>query len=384
MSTLRHEMIFASAGSGKTFALTTRFIRLLALGAAPERIVALTFTRKAAGEFFGEILNRLAAASADEKKARSLAVAVERPELTAADFLKLLRGMIGAMHRLNLGTLDGFFAKIVRAFPLELGLGGEPGLLDAHAAAEEMRRVLAQLFASRGGLTPEQHELIEAFRMATFGTEGKSVAESFDRFVAEHLALYRAAPELAKWGTAARLWPRGFPWSGMADDAATARAAEELIGWANGAGLADKHRDRLVVFARAALEWMPGQPWSREITYVAEKVLAEWTRFGAAGAAGAELKFDRTKIAVPPEVVAAIAVLVRRLVGLELGRRMAVTQGIAKVMRTFDALYDAEVRRAGRLTFADLQQLLSPERAAAGGEYGRTGLDYRIDARLDH
>ena len=55
MSALRHEMIFASAGSGKTFALTTRFIRLLALGAAPERIVALTFTRKAAGEFFGEM-----------------------------------------------------------------------------------------------------------------------------------------------------------------------------------------------------------------------------------------------------------------------------------------------------------------------------------------
>ncbi len=389
MSALRHEMIFASAGSGKTFALTTRFIRLLALGAAPERIVALTFTRKAAGEFFGEILNRLAAASADEGKARTLAAAVERPELMAADFLKLLRGMVGAMHRLNLGTLDGFFAKIVRAFPLELGLGGEPGLLDAHAAAEEMRRVLAQLFASRGGLTPEQHELIEAFRMATFGTDGKSVAESFDRFVAEHLALYRAAPEPAKWGTAARLWPRGFPWGGVADEAATARAAEEVIDWANGAALADKHRERFVVFARAALEWTPGQPWSREISYVAEKVLAEWSRLNAAGAAGVDLKFDRAKIAVPPSAAVAIAVLVRRLVGLELGRRMAVTQGIAKVMRTFDALYDAEVRRAGRLTFADLQQLLSPERAMAGaqggaGELDRAGLDYRIDARLDH
>jgi ATP-dependent exoDNAse (exonuclease V) beta subunit (contains helicase and exonuclease domains) len=49
-------MILASAGSGKTYALTNRFVQLLAGGAAPERIVALTFTRKAAGEFFDEIL----------------------------------------------------------------------------------------------------------------------------------------------------------------------------------------------------------------------------------------------------------------------------------------------------------------------------------------
>ena len=42
MKALGHVMILASAGSGKTYALTNRFVRLLANGAAPERIVALT------------------------------------------------------------------------------------------------------------------------------------------------------------------------------------------------------------------------------------------------------------------------------------------------------------------------------------------------------
>ena len=43
MSThIGHEMIFASARSGKTYALTNRFVQLLAHGAKPERIVALT------------------------------------------------------------------------------------------------------------------------------------------------------------------------------------------------------------------------------------------------------------------------------------------------------------------------------------------------------
>ena len=40
--TARHIMILASAGSGKTYALTNQFVRLLAHGARPERIVALT------------------------------------------------------------------------------------------------------------------------------------------------------------------------------------------------------------------------------------------------------------------------------------------------------------------------------------------------------
>jgi ATP-dependent exoDNAse (exonuclease V) beta subunit len=132
MKPIGHLMILASAGSGKTYALTNRFIRLLASGAAPERIVALTFTRKAAGEFFDEILNKLARAVSDEKQARQLAKEIQHPEFGPGDFLRLLRAMCDAMHRLNLGTLDSFFARIVRNFPLELGLSGDFTILDSY------------------------------------------------------------------------------------------------------------------------------------------------------------------------------------------------------------------------------------------------------------
>jgi len=80
-----HVMILASAGSGKTYALTNRFIRLLSRGVAPERIVALTFTRKAAGEFFDEILNKLAAAARDPARAASLAREIDGPGSVAPD-----------------------------------------------------------------------------------------------------------------------------------------------------------------------------------------------------------------------------------------------------------------------------------------------------------
>ena len=60
-------LIKASAGSGKTFRLTDRFIYLLLCGEKPESIVALTFSRKAAGEFFDAILCKLAEAAINDK-----------------------------------------------------------------------------------------------------------------------------------------------------------------------------------------------------------------------------------------------------------------------------------------------------------------------------
>ena len=58
-------LISASAGTGKTYQLVSRYIALLMLGIEPEKIIALTFTRKAAGEFRGRILHALAEGACD-------------------------------------------------------------------------------------------------------------------------------------------------------------------------------------------------------------------------------------------------------------------------------------------------------------------------------
>lgn len=56
----------ASAGSGKTFALTVRYITLLLLGARPKEILTLTFTNKAANEMSERIYNTLLNLGEDE------------------------------------------------------------------------------------------------------------------------------------------------------------------------------------------------------------------------------------------------------------------------------------------------------------------------------
>lgn len=53
-------IIAASAGTGKTYQLASRFLALLALGEDPGAMVALTFTKKAAGEFRNRIFKTLA------------------------------------------------------------------------------------------------------------------------------------------------------------------------------------------------------------------------------------------------------------------------------------------------------------------------------------
>ena len=127
MTRIPNTMIRASAGSGKTYQLTNRFIRLLLNGQAPERIIALTFTRKAAGEFFEGILTKLAGAASDPEEAKRLAKDIGQAEsdFGSDDFRSALRRLVEEMNRLSLGTIDSFFHRVLGVFSLEFGLGGE-------------------------------------------------------------------------------------------------------------------------------------------------------------------------------------------------------------------------------------------------------------------
>ncbi len=78
-----HVVIRASAGTGKTFQLSNRFLGLAASGQAVEQILAVTFTRLAAGEILDRILLRLADAAEDPEKLAALATHLERPDLAA-------------------------------------------------------------------------------------------------------------------------------------------------------------------------------------------------------------------------------------------------------------------------------------------------------------
>lgn len=113
----------ASAGSGKTFALSVRYIALLLKGNYPNKILALTFTNKAANEMLHRITTTFCNLHKDDQKGE-LEALCELLDMDSKQVLSLRDNMMDIFlsNELNISTFDSFFATILRQFSLNLGL----------------------------------------------------------------------------------------------------------------------------------------------------------------------------------------------------------------------------------------------------------------------
>src|SRR5437667_4987848 len=120
-------LVQAPAGSGKTELLIQRFLALLARVERPEEIVAMTFTRKAAGEMRERIVEALKAALAGTAVDSSHARRTRELALAALDADRR-HGWHLVAHpaRLAVVTIDAFAAGLARQAPLATGMGGSP------------------------------------------------------------------------------------------------------------------------------------------------------------------------------------------------------------------------------------------------------------------
>ncbi|MFA7083237.1 MAG: RecB-like helicase [Arcobacteraceae bacterium] len=105
----------ASAGSGKTFALTVRYICLLLLNAKPNEILTLTFTNKAANEMKERIYKTLLHLGEDEGYLNAI---IEESTLCKEEILSAKKGLIAAFihSEISIYTIDKFINKILREF----------------------------------------------------------------------------------------------------------------------------------------------------------------------------------------------------------------------------------------------------------------------------
>jgi len=114
--------VSASAGSGKTWLLVTRILRLLLAGAEPGTILALTFTRKAAAEMQLRLRDRLyQMATVDDADLKSLLQEIEAD--TSSETQVRARGLyellLHALYPVRLRTFHSFCQDILARFPLE-------------------------------------------------------------------------------------------------------------------------------------------------------------------------------------------------------------------------------------------------------------------------
>ncbi len=140
-------LVQAPAGSGKTTLLAQRYLRLLAAVDAPERILALTFTRRAAEEMRERVIAALQAGSAGRRVPPD--VNPETWELAAAAKRRLDALRIDVERhpsRLRIETIDSFNAWLAAQLPITSGAGGR---LASHRGCRSrcMRRPRARALA---------------------------------------------------------------------------------------------------------------------------------------------------------------------------------------------------------------------------------------------
>jgi len=144
-----NSMILASAGTGKTFELSNRYIRLLLDGAHPKSILATTFTRKAAGEILDRIVQRLASAASSPTIASLTALELKTPDTTQETFGEILQSLLRNLNSLQVETLDAYFFKIAQAFSLDMGMNPGWQIADNAEISELSDRAIRQSLTQR-------------------------------------------------------------------------------------------------------------------------------------------------------------------------------------------------------------------------------------------
>lgn len=125
----RSFVVEACAGSGKTWLLVSRIIRLLLDGTPPGRILAITFTRKAAREIEARLASWLRQLATDSDEAVLSFLAERGLDAAAAQACLprargLLQAVLDAQPPMTVTTFHGWFARIVGGAPLTSGLAG--------------------------------------------------------------------------------------------------------------------------------------------------------------------------------------------------------------------------------------------------------------------
>ncbi len=144
----RSLIVQAPAGSGKTTLLIQRYLRLLSVVDEPESILAMTFTRKAAGEMLARVERALAEAALPETQWSQESSKRQTLELAQAALQQAKRRgwrLEETPGRLRIQTIDGVHRSLAAAVPIsaggagQLALAPQPMLLYREVARRSLR-----------------------------------------------------------------------------------------------------------------------------------------------------------------------------------------------------------------------------------------------------
>lgn len=194
-----HRRVLASAGTGKTHRLTSRFLQLMIEGSEARTILATTFTRAAAAEIRDRILTRVAKAVLDTSELESLGKQIDHAGLNSEQIAFLLEGLLRDLGSLQISTIDSFIGRITSAFSAELGLTS-----DAEVLYDDSQRGLQDRTLRRAFESLESSTAMDAFANAldglSKGSPRRSLTESIRSIIKDGMSIYnQSGGALAPW-----------------------------------------------------------------------------------------------------------------------------------------------------------------------------------------
>ncbi|MCF6216183.1 MAG: double-strand break repair helicase AddA [Emcibacter sp.] len=151
--------VAASAGTGKTFVLTNRVLRILLADGLPEKILCLTFTKAAAAEMANRINKKLGEwVTCDQQLLceQIMGLTGVFPTIEQQDHArKLFARVLEVPGGLKIQTIHSFCQSLLGRFPLEAGIAPHFQVMDERTALEHLGRARdAVLAEAQGDINP--------------------------------------------------------------------------------------------------------------------------------------------------------------------------------------------------------------------------------------
>ena len=353
--------IMASAGTGKTFRLTGRYLELVLSGIDPGQILATTFTRAAAGEIRDRVF-QLAADLVLDDAARRTAVAngrVALGEITESDATAGLERLVEALPTLQIRTLDSVFARLAGGLGVASGLPADARLVDGERSLMLLREAI-RLSLDAG----DEDEILETLETLGRGAGRVSVVRTVESAVVDLLIRRDEST------------PEAWDWSAPPRDVEALEAVRSALA----ALVADPPRD----FGKGLITGLTKVIESIDLGIAVDT--SDWlllsgnllVRNGAASGTGM-YRNSAIPESVRPEL--------DRLAGLvEAGNLRHLARRTACLRRLVDEIVpriDQEKRHRRVVEFDDFVRSLDPQRGGVSHE-DLDELWFRLDTRFEH
>ncbi len=367
-------IVTANAGSGKTYLLANRLIRWMIEAArrsggtcGAESILAITFTRKAAGEILDRVLRHLALGATSPASREQF----EKPGMigpaTAAEYASVLAQVLDHLDRLSIGTIDGFFSRLGKAFAAELGLPAEWTI-----ASDDQDHAQRALALSRL-LETKPDAVWELVRMVTDGAPKARLHDALLTSIRTPLDLLELAD---------RHGVGDAPWHALTADHVQFFEGAQLL---TAADLDAALRDLAAAPVATTKTGTPDSRWVKgRNTLLAAAKRGDWRTVSELGFAAKIAAGDAYyKVSPDPELARCVRRIVHHALAIETRLIKQRIAGCVALARGFNEHASAIRHAEGRYSFAEIGSAIArAHRLQDAGSDGLNEMRYRLDCAI--